>query len=78
MAGSYRHCLKRDGTFCFNLIENMGDAHEACEDMFFMINFLAGGNPDRIREAENACYAAARGETDGSLGVAPEGLSDDQ
>jgi len=34
MAGSYKHCVSEDGSFRFDLIENMGDAHEACEDMF--------------------------------------------
>ena len=37
MAGSYKHCVADDGSFWFDLIENMGDAHEACEDMFNII-----------------------------------------
>jgi len=41
MAGSFTHCLKVDGGFTFDLIENMGDAHEACHDMFWMVRVLA-------------------------------------
>lgn len=37
MAGSYRHCCNDDGSFTFDLIENMGDAREACEDMHGII-----------------------------------------
>ena len=33
MAGSYGQCCNDDGSFRFDLIENLGDAHEACEDM---------------------------------------------
>ena len=33
MTGSYGHCCNDDGSFRFDLIENLGDAHEACEDM---------------------------------------------
>jgi len=40
MAGSYQHCLNEDGTFRFDLIENMGDAYEACEEMFELIKIL--------------------------------------
>ena len=41
MAGSYRHCVAEDGSFTFDTIENMGDAHEACVEMFEMLNWLA-------------------------------------
>jgi hypothetical protein len=42
MAGSWEHCLNDDGSFRFNLIENMRDAHEACEHMFWLVRMLAG------------------------------------
>ena len=46
MAGSYKHCLHIDGTFrehqdFRDMIENLGDAEEACEQMVFMIQWLA-------------------------------------
>jgi hypothetical protein len=44
MAGSYKHLKAEDGTFCFDLIENMGDAHEACEDCFKRIATLEREN----------------------------------
>lgn len=58
MAGSYHHCREDDGTFTFDLIENMGDAHEACEMMFWMINRLA--TDEQIKQVEEEYFAAAR------------------
>ena len=63
MAGSFRHCVGKDGGFAMDLLENMGDAHEACEQMFWMVLFLSGYDDDKIIAAENAYYAEARGET---------------
>jgi hypothetical protein len=40
MAGSYNHLVSDDGSFQFDLIENMGDAQEACEDCFNIIRDL--------------------------------------
>lgn len=62
MAGSYRHCRHDNGAFQFDLIENMGDAHEACEMMYWMIYLLAGGSEQRIRDAEDFYYRMVRGE----------------
>ena len=56
MAGSYNHCRNEDGSFSFDLIENMGDAWEACEMMFFMIGWLAHGDQGQIKAAEQAYY----------------------
>ncbi len=56
MAGSYDHCRDDDGNFTFDLIENMGDAYETCEMMFWMINHLADGDKTKIDKAENAYY----------------------
>lgn len=58
MAGSYKHCSNEDGTFrdnesFANQIENLGDAYEACEEMHFMIEFLAGGDKSKIAEASS-------------------------
>lgn len=63
MAGSYGHLRAGDGSFQFDLIENLGDAHEACEMTFWMIGFLANGDAARIAEAEEAYYRHCRGES---------------
>ena len=70
MAGSYNHCCKDDGTFIgydeddddafTDMIENLGDAYEACEEMHWMINYLAGGEKEKIKQASEAFYAYAR------------------
>jgi hypothetical protein len=58
MAGSYKHCIDEEtGEFRFDLIENLGDAHEACEMMVFMIKFIAHGNKAEIDLAQKAYYA---------------------
>lgn len=51
MAGSLNHCTSAQGKFTFNLIENMGDAFEACEDMFNIIAFLTEGDERKLRRA---------------------------
>ncbi len=43
-----------------DLIENLGDAHEALEMMFFMIAHLSGGDQRKIKASENAYYASLR------------------
>ena len=58
MAGSYEHCLGPDGKFRMGLIENLGDAHEALDHMFFMIWKLSEGDPAKIRKASNAYFKA--------------------
>jgi len=64
MAGSYQHCTNEDGTFrnedFTESIENLGDAHEACEHMHFMINYLTGGDKTKIEEASEAYFEAQR------------------
>lgn len=59
MSGSYRHCLEEDGSFTFDFIENLGDAREACEQMVYMIRWLARGDGDRIKAAEDAYYTVS-------------------
>lgn len=42
MAGSYRHVTDADGSFRgIDLIDNLGDAYEALEEMHAMIGWLA-------------------------------------
>jgi len=66
MAGSYQHCMDDNAGFSFDLIENMGDAHEACEHMFYMIAYLADDDPHRIdaasEDAYNRIYPHHRGD----------------
>ncbi len=49
MAGSYSHCVNDDGSLLSNedfvdMIDNLGDAYEAVQEMYGMIWLLAGGN----------------------------------
>lgn len=63
MAGSYFHCRSdRTGAFWFDLIENMRDAYQACHEMFYMIDYLAGGNQTLIKAAAEEYYRRCRGE----------------
>ena len=64
MAGSYGHLRDDDsGYFRFDLIENLRDAYEACEECFFIIERLSGGDQAKIMQAIEEFYQAARGET---------------
>jgi len=51
MAGSLSHLVGIDGRFTMDLIENLGDAHEALEECFVLIFELAGGDSDRVSAA---------------------------
>jgi hypothetical protein len=53
MAGSYRHVTDSQGAFTgLDLIDNLGDAYEAIEEMHLMIGWLASRlNPDDPRRA---------------------------
>lgn len=64
MAGSYAHLVAEDGAFQFDLIENLGDAHEACEECFDIIHTLSGGDQAKIDAAVEAYYAKKRAEYD--------------
>ena len=42
MAGSYKHIINRDGEFTgTELIDNLGDAYEALEECYDMIQYLS-------------------------------------
>lgn len=64
MAGSYQHCTNDDGSFrdedFTGMIENLGDAHEACHMMHWMIGFLADWDDVRIEHASESYFAAER------------------
>ena len=58
MAGSYRHITDKDNNFIgCDLCENLGDAHEALEEMYHMIHYLTGGDKTKIHEAWRNGYA---------------------
>lgn len=83
MAGSFSHCLGDDGKFRFDLIENMGDAHEACEEMFDMILWLADRlakhelkpASDFIAMAEGAHVMRVNPEWDGAGSIKPSAVA---
>lgn len=55
MAGSYRHIADPDNKFRgIDLIDNLGDAHEALEECYDIIEFLSGGDKQTIYEAHVA------------------------
>ena len=58
MAGSFSHvAVMRDGKLRFrgmSLLDHMGDAYEAIEEMFDMIEHLSGGDMQKLREAHKA------------------------
>lgn len=65
MAGSLKHITDADGNFTMDLIENLGDAHEALEECFNKIRELE--NPltgevqdDSIPNAIKKIYSALR------------------
>lgn len=63
MAGSYKHCENGEtGRFTFELIENLGDAYEACHEMFFIIRWLTEGDQSLIDEALEDYGRCLRGE----------------
>ena len=52
MAGSLNHLISSNGSFSMDLIENMGDAHEALEECFNIIVRLSRGD---MKEVSSAC-----------------------
>jgi len=65
MAGSYKHCVTDSGELLewsqfVDMIENLGDAFEAVEEMHWMIRYLANGDQAKIKEALDAFYKNKR------------------
>jgi len=53
MAGSYKHVVDEGGAFAgTTLLDHLGDAHEALEEMYGMIWFLANGDREAVERAE--------------------------
>ena len=49
MAGSLMHIVDAEtGRFRMDLIENLGDAHEALEDCFMIIHEMTGGSMEEV------------------------------
>ncbi len=52
MAGSYRHIANAKNEFIgTDLIDNLGDAYEALEECYDMIQWLSGGDLSKIHQA---------------------------
>lgn len=61
MAGSYGHITNSKGQFVgVELLENGGDTYEACEELYGMIWFLAGGDKKKVKEAHEAYQLGLR------------------
>lgn len=61
MAGSYKHVTDKRGKLLRNeefvdYIENLGDAYEAIEEMYYMIQHLAKGDTEAINAAQEWFY----------------------
>lgn len=53
MAGSYDHIVDKEGRFIgTRLIDNLGDAYEALEECYGMIQWLANGHALRVTAAK--------------------------
>jgi hypothetical protein len=48
MAGSLSHIVAEDGSFRFDLLDNMGDCYEALEECFDIIGVLVNGDGDAL------------------------------
>lgn len=58
MAGSYEHIVNDDGSFRGHaLLDHMGDAWEALEECYWMIQHLSDGSAERIEQARKAAQA---------------------
>jgi len=53
MAGSYKHIMSDDGLTYrgVELLEHLGDADEALEECWEMLQYLSGGDKVKIHEA---------------------------
>lgn len=75
MAGSYNHCIAKDGQLLLprqftDMIENLGDAFEAIEEFYGMVWYLAEGDASRV-EAARQRYTTGLGLSPGIEGRLP-------
>lgn len=54
MAGSLKHIIAPDGTLTMDKIDNLGDAHEALEELYALVIDLSDGD---MRKVSAACLA---------------------
>ena len=58
MAGSYQHIVDSNNAFQgTDLLDHLGDAHDALEECWHMIRWLTGGDRRKIHEAWLEGYA---------------------
>lgn len=57
MAGSYKDCIGKGGKFTLAHISDIKDAHEACKEMYYIIQMLSGGDTLVIAAAIQNYYA---------------------
>lgn len=68
MAGSYHHCVDPSGRLYPNdgenddMLDHLGDAREAIEEMYWAIQWLAHGNRDVIEAAIRGGHELQRKE----------------
>lgn len=64
MAGSWSHVVDDDGVYRgMDLLDDMGDAHEAIEEMAFMLMALRQAlSAEIIQKASDRYYECCRGE----------------
>ncbi len=74
MAGSYRHLIGKDGGW--GLIENMRDAHECVEELWWLVE-RAIGKDEALRLLSVEFYPMMRGEInpDASLKKVMRGMA---
>ena len=62
MAGSLNHLIDDDGSFTHELIENLGDSKEVCEECFYLLGELTEWRYSRLRTVLDRFYAEERGD----------------
>jgi hypothetical protein len=67
MAGSYKHLVGDNGEFDLECIENMKDAGQALRQLFFMCNYLACGNSQKIEDSIEMYYKLYSDDNEGFM-----------
>lgn len=73
MAGSYNHLLSDGG---WSMIENMGDAHECVEELWWLVERVIG-EQEAKRLLQDEFYPMERGERqrDKAMDIVKRGMS---
>jgi len=66
LAGSYLHCVdqENEGQFTIDLLDHMGDAGGALEQMFFMIGYLSNNDEEKIKGALASYYVLSKSKSE--------------